>query len=64
MNRSPTIYATVHDAGDPGAVTRRIVLPRPPVAVVSPLEAVIHGWWHRSGGYPVGRVFATWSAHG
>lgn len=59
MRRCPLIHATVHDAGEPGSVTRRIVLPEPPIAVVSPLESVIHGWWRRAGGYPVGRVFGT-----
>lgn len=42
-----------------GVRITRVVLPAPPVAVVSGIESIINGWWYRSGGYPVGRVFGT-----
>lgn len=59
MTRQRVIYATAHDAGYPGSVTHRVVLHQLPIAVVSPIESVIHGWWLQSGGYPVGRIFGT-----
>lgn len=51
--------ATVHVADRERLRVERVVLERPPVARVSEVEAVMHGWWYRSGGYPVGHQFGT-----
>lgn len=60
MTRSPPyIVALRHEAIAYGFKVERVVLDEPPVAVVSPLESVILGWWYRAGGYPVGRTFGT-----
>lgn len=42
-----------------GVRVTRVLLPAPPVATVSAVESIMGGWWLRSGGYPVGRVFGT-----
>lgn len=55
----PVIYATRHQAGHECLHLSRVVLDEPPIAVVTPMEAIIHGWWLRSPGYPVGRRFGT-----
>ncbi len=39
--------------------TTRITLDAPPVPAVSKLESIMHGWWLRSPGYPVGRMTGT-----
>jgi len=53
------IMATQHCASQDGLKQTRVMLDRPPVAVVSDVEAIMGLWWLRSGGYPVGRVFGT-----
>lgn len=57
--RQPVIHATRHQAGRECLHLSRVVLDDPPIAVVTPMEAIIHGWWLRSPGYPVGRRFGT-----
>jgi hypothetical protein len=42
-----------------GVLVTRVLLPAPPVATVSAVESIMGGWWLRSGGYPVGRVFSS-----
>ena len=42
-----------------GRREQRVRLDAAPIAVVTPMEAIMHGWWLRSAAYPVGRVFAT-----
>lgn len=37
-----------------------VCIDAPPVAVVSDVEEIMGRWWLRAGGYPVGRIFATW----
>lgn len=57
--RQRSVLATVHVADRERLRVERVVLDRPPVATVSEVEAVMHGWWYRAGGYPVGRRFGT-----
>ena len=38
----------------------RVVLDRPPVALVPELDSIMGGWWYRSEGYPPGEKFSTW----
>lgn len=53
------IVATQHCASQDGLKQTRVMLDRPPVAVVSDVESIMGLWWLRSGGYPVGRIFGT-----
>lgn len=53
------IMATQHCASQDGLKQIRVMLDRPPVAVVSDVESIMGLWWLRSGGYPVGRIFGT-----
>lgn len=53
------IMASQHCATPDGLKHARVMLEHPPVAVVSPVESIMGGWWYRAGGYPVGRIFGT-----
>ena len=57
MNHAPRILATRHLAVVDGIRLTSVALEAPPVAVVSDVESIMHGWWFRAGGYPAGRVF-------
>lgn len=59
MTRVIGITATCHKSTEDGYEQHRVMLDRPPVARVSLVESIMVGWWRRSGGYPVGRVFGT-----
>lgn len=37
-----------------------VVLDAVPVAQIDGVQLIMTRWWNRSGGYPVGRVFASW----
>lgn len=61
----PRIVATRHEAvmetlENPRGVrlTRVLLGPQKPTLVCQ-LQAIMGGWWQRSGGYPVGRDFGT-----
>lgn len=36
-----------------------VIIDAPPVAVIDGAQLIMARWWHRAGGYPVGRVFGT-----
>ena len=57
------IHAVQHEATLEGIRLTRVILDKPPVAAVSQVEAIMGRWWHRSGGYPVGRIFGTPLGH-
>ena len=42
-----------------GYCVSRIILDHPPTTLVCQLQAIMGGWWQRSGGYPVGRDFGS-----
>ncbi len=58
--RAALIPAIRHEERHNGVHLTRIVLDKPPIAVVPELDSVMGGWWYRAGGYPPGEVFATW----
>lgn len=55
--KTARIVATRHEHTLHGIVVGPLVLDKPPMAVVSPLESIVYGWWYQAGGYPVGREF-------
>jgi hypothetical protein len=59
VSSAPRILAVQHVAVADGIRLTPVVLDRPPVAVVSDIEAIMGHWWLCSGGYPVGRIFGT-----
>jgi hypothetical protein len=42
-----------------GIRVSRVVLERAPETLVCQLQAIMGGWWQRSGGYPAGREFGS-----
>lgn len=42
-----------------GVRVSRVVLDEHPSAMVCQLQAIMGGWWQRSGGYPVGRDYGV-----
>jgi len=63
MSRPPHRLVALRQSQPFDAIRRQLVcLDAPPVAVVSEVEAIMARWWLRAGGYPVGRVFASWLA--
>lgn len=47
--RRPHIVATRHTSNPFGEIkVERVLLAAPPVAVVSPIESVVGGWWRRA----------------
>lgn len=56
----PRILATRHETVFNGQIRiEQVVLDGPPVANVSAVDAIMGGWWLRSGGYPVGGDFGS-----
>lgn len=63
MTRQPRRLVALRQSQPFDTIRRQLVcLDAPPVAVVSPVQAIMASWWQRAGGYPVGRIFATWRA--
>lgn len=63
MTRPPQRLVALRQSQPFDRIRRQIVcLDAPPVAVVSEIEEIMARWWLRAGGYPVGRIFATWRA--
>lgn len=56
--RPHRILATRHENTRDGIAMTRVELDQAPVAVVPQLDAIVGGWWLRSGGYPI-RDFGT-----
>lgn len=55
----PRIVATRHLNQRTGVEISRVVLDSAPTTLVCQLQAIMGGWWQRSGGYPVGRDFGS-----
>jgi hypothetical protein len=61
MTRPPQRLVALRQSQPFDTIRRQLVfLDAPPVAVVSEVEEIMARWWLREGGYPVGRIFATW----
>lgn len=48
-----------HNTEDCGFQITTVLIDRPPVGRMTPLEAIMCDWWIRAGGYPVGRPRGT-----
>lgn len=59
ISRPQRIVALRQTQPDDKIKRQWVTLEAPPVATPSPVEAIMHRWWQRADGYPVGKRFAS-----